>query len=45
MSDKELEDKLKSLKAQQMQAKEIYIKYQGAIEFLEELIKEKASKK
>ena len=36
-----MEDKLKELKKQQAVAKELYIKLQGAIELLEEMMKEK----
>ena len=36
-----MEDKLKDLKKQQALAKELYIKLQGAIELLEEMLKEK----
>jgi hypothetical protein len=36
-----MEDKLKDLKKQQAVAKELYIKLQGAIELLEEMLKEK----
>jgi hypothetical protein len=36
----ELEEKIKNLKTQQEQAKEMFIKYQGAIEMLESMIKE-----
>ena len=35
-----MEDKLKELKKQQAVAKELYIKLQGAIELLEDMIKE-----
>ena len=35
-----LEEKVKALKIQQEQAKELFIKYQGAIEVLESMIEE-----
>ena len=41
----ELNDKLKNVKLQQEQAKEMFVKCQGAIEFLESLIKEQESSK
>ena len=37
----DLKEKLKNLKIEQERAKEVYIKLQGAIEFLDSLIKEK----
>ena len=36
----ELKEKLENLKARQEQTKELYIKCQGAIEFVESMIKE-----
>lgn len=36
----DLEEKIKSLKNQQEQAKEMFVKCQGAIEVLESLLKE-----
>ena len=36
----ELKEKLENLKKQQEQAKELYVKVQGAIEFVESMIKE-----
>jgi hypothetical protein len=41
----ELNDKLKNVKLQQEQAKEMFVKCQGAIEFLESFIKEQESSK
>tara|TARA_Y100001973_G_C5155262_1_gene310353 strand:+ start:457 stop:612 length:156 start_codon:yes stop_codon:yes gene_type:complete len=38
--DKDLKEKLKNIKLQQEQAKELFVKCQGAIEMLNELIKE-----
>jgi|TARA_Y100000593_G_scaffold4607_1_gene9111 hypothetical protein len=40
-----LEKKLEELKKQQQVAKELYLKLQGAIELLEEMMKEKDDKK
>ena len=40
-----LDEKIKSLKLQQEQAKELFIKCQGAIELLTEMINEKNEKK
>ena len=41
----DLNKKLEDLKKQQEQAKEIFIKCQGAIEFVESMIKEQESSK
>ena len=41
----ELKEKLENLKKQQEQAKEVYIKVQGAIEFCQSLIEEQESSK
>ena len=41
----DLEKKLENIKKQQEQAKEIFIKCQGAIEFVESMIKEQESSK
>tara|TARA_B100000214_G_C23673230_1_gene492965 strand:+ start:323 stop:463 length:141 start_codon:yes stop_codon:yes gene_type:complete len=38
-----LQERLKNLKVQQEQAKELFIKYQGAIEVLESMIEDKES--
>ena len=43
MSEKTLEKRIQDLKSQQEQAKELFIKYQGAIEVLE-LMKEEENK-
>jgi hypothetical protein len=40
-----LKEKLENLKRQQEQAKEVFIKVQGAIEFVESMIKEQESSK
>ena len=40
-----IEKKLENLKNQQEQAKELFIKCQGAIEFVESMIKEQESSK
>tara|TARA_Y100000593_G_C4168402_1_gene265647 strand:+ start:591 stop:719 length:129 start_codon:yes stop_codon:yes gene_type:complete len=40
-----MEEKLKELQKQQAMAKELFIKLQGAIELLEEMIKEKDGSK
>ena len=40
MSEKTLKEKLDSLKNQQEQAKELFVKCQGAIELIEQLIEE-----
>ena len=45
MSEKTLEERIKDLKNQQEQAKEIFVKCQGAIELIESLIEEKGNKK
>ena len=45
MSKKELLDKLELLKTQQKQAKEVFIKCEGAIEILEDLVKNYDKKK
>ena len=39
------EEELKNLKIQQEQARELYIKCQGAIEYVEQKIKDKEKKK
>ena len=41
----ELNDRLEKLKFRQEQAKELFVKCQGAIEFLESFIKEQESSK
>ena len=41
----ELEEKIKGLKTKQEQAKEMFIKCQGAIEVLEAMLKEQESSK
>jgi len=41
----DLKEKLENIKKQQEQAKELFVKCQGAIELLEELIKEQESSK
>tara|TARA_R100001594_G_scaffold143389_1_gene191291 strand:- start:354 stop:500 length:147 start_codon:yes stop_codon:yes gene_type:complete len=41
----DLEKKLESLRLQQEQAKELFIKCQGAIEVIEEMIKEASKEK
>ena len=40
-----LKDKIENLKKQQEQAKEIFVKCQGAIELIEAMIKEESEKK
>ena len=40
-----LNEKLDNLRKQQEQAKEIFVKCQGAIEFIEGMIKEESEKK
>ena len=40
-----LNEKLNNLKSQQEQAKEIFVKCQGAIELIEAMIKEESEKK
>ena len=42
---KTLEEKLENLKKQQEQAKEVFVKCQGAIELLQSMIDEKKDKK
>jgi len=42
---KTLEEKLENLKKQQEQAKEVFVKYQGAIELLQSMIDEKKDNK
>jgi hypothetical protein len=41
----DLKEKLENIKKQQEQAKELFVKCKGAIELLEELIKEQESSK
>mgnify|MGYP003139652903 CR=1 FL=1 len=41
----DLEEKLENLKKQQEQAKEIFVKCQGAIEFIQSILDEKKEKK
>ena len=41
----DLQTKLDNLKAQQEQAKEVFVKCQGAIELVEAMLEEKVSKK
>ena len=45
MSKEELMEKLELLKVQQKQAKEVFIKCEGAIEILEDLVKNYSRKK
>lgn len=40
-----MEEKLKELKKQQAMAKELFLKLQGAIELIQEMIKEKSGSK
>jgi hypothetical protein len=42
---KALEEKLENLKKQQEQAKEVFVKCQGAIELLESMLKEEKDNK
>jgi|7_EtaG_2_1085326.scaffolds.fasta_scaffold70249_3 hypothetical protein len=41
----DLQTKLENLKSQQEQAKELFVKCQGAIELVEAMLEEKVSKK
>ena len=41
----DLEEKLENLKKQQEQAKEIFVKCQGAIEFIQSILDEEKEKK
>jgi len=45
MSKLTLEERIDNLKAQQEQAKELFIKYEGAIEILQSILKEESSPK
>ena len=45
MSEKTLEERIKDLKNQQEQAKEIFVKCQGAIEVLEGMLEEESKPK